>query len=438
MGKAFPGRPVTWYTVAVRPRGAGPAPRRGKDVLFVDAEQNAALFGEMVKCEGELFLWQYDAAGTLLASNCPEQAMLGTAFSVFGCREAMLRHMRQHDTPVALGTSLGAVWGAVFERAKDGVCRAWVLGPVLYSELSMRQLEQGYALYDKLELSLAWKSQLMRLLQKLPCVPNTVLFRYLAMLHYCVNGERLRLAQAFPTAMLPEPAPIAPNKTTDRHRVYAAERALLEMVRCGDLDYADALQTSALLSTGVPVQGRDPLRQAKTSVTVFCTLVCRAAIEGGLSPDAAYSLGDAYLQSCEDAVNMGELMQLPLRMYDDFIRRVHKCRTNPAYSPAVQQCVDYIELHLSERIRAADLAALVGYGEYYITRRFRRETGYSISDYIKFARVERARVLLVSTKDSTQQIADALGFATRSYFSQCFRQVVGQSPAEYRAAAGRG
>lgn len=401
----------------------------------MDIARNIALFREMVRCEGALYLWQFDAEGQLLSSNCPDETVLGTAFSVFGCRNAMLEHLKTHTTPVTLGTSLGTVWGAVFETSDTGVRCAWVLGPVFFSELSMRQMEQGYALYNKLELSLAWKNQLIRAVQKLPCVPNTVFFRYLSMLHYCANGKHLTMTQAVTTSMLPELSPIEPNKTTDRHKVYAAERALLDMVRNGDLNYAEALQTSSLLSTGVPVQGRDPLRQAKTSITVFCTLVCRAAIEGGLSPDAAYSLNDAYIQSCEDSTDLSELMKLPLSMYNDFIRRVHKCRTNPAYSKAVQQCVDYIELHLADRIRAADLAALAGYGEYYITRLFKQETGYSINDYIKFAKVERAKVLLASTGQPLQQIADALGFATRSYFSQCFKQVMGQSPADYRAAA---
>lgn len=400
----------------------------------MDVAQNVALFREMIRCEGAFYLWQFDAKGQLLSSNCPDEAVLGTAFSVFGCRDAMLQHWEAHTTPVALGSSLGTVWGAVFETSDTGVRCAWVLGPVFYSELSMQQMEQGYALYNKLELSLAWKNQLIRAVQKVPCVPNTVFFRYLSMLHYCVRGEYLTMTQAVTTSMLPELSPIEPNKGTDRHKVYAAERALLDMVRGGDLNYAEALQTSSLLSSGVPVQGRDPLRQAKTSVTVFCTLVCRAAIEGGLSPDAAYSLGDAYIQSCENCTDLSELMKLPLCMYDDFIRRVHKCRTNPAYSRAVQQCVDYIELHPASRIRAADLAALAGYGEYYITRRFKQETGYSINDYIKFVKIERAKVLLASTDQPLQQIADALGFATRSYFSQCFKQVVGQSPADYRAA----
>lgn len=404
----------------------------------MNAYQNIALFREMLRCEGALYLWEFDPAGELIGSNCPEEPLLGTAFSVFGCKDVILAHAKERFTPIAAGTSLGMVWGAVFERQGNEIHRIWVLGPVLYNELSMRQLEQGYALYNKLELSLAFKNQLLDTAQALPCVPNTVFFRYLSMLHCCANEERLEYQQVVSTAMLPEAPVIEPNKTTDRNRVYAAERALLEMVRNGDLNYAGALQTSTLLSTGVPVQGRDPLRQAKTSVTVFCTLVCRAAIEGGLSPEAAYSLGDAYLQSCEDAQNITELMQLPLRMYDDFIHRVHKCRTNPSYSRPVQQCVEYIELHLSRHIHAADLAALVGYSEYYITRRFKQETGYSVNDYLKFARIERAKVLLATTDEPLQQVAGQLGFATRSYLSQCFKQVTGQSPAEYRAAVRSG
>ena len=86
-----------------------------------------------------------------------------------------------------------------------------------------------------------------------------------------------------------------------------------------------------------------------------------------------------------------------------------------------------------DRIRAADLAALVGYGEYYTTHKFREETGLSVNDYIKCAKVERAKVLLTSTDQGVQEIAQALGFSSRSHFSQCFKQVAGCSPVEYRA-----
>ena len=54
-------------------------------------------------------------------------------------------------------------------------------------------------------------------------------------------------------------------------------------------------------------------------------------------------------------------------------------------------------MHLGQKIRARDLAALVGYTEYYLTHKFKEETGLSVSDYMKFAKVERAKILLCST-----------------------------------------
>ena len=94
--------------------------------------------------------------------------------------------------------------------------------------------------------------------------------------------------------------------------------------------------------------------------------------------------------------------------------------------------MDYIEQHLADKVRAADLARAAGYDESHLTRRFKRETGLSVTNYVKFAKIERAEVLLDSTGMSVQDIAAALGFTTRSYFIQCFREVTGRTPTEWR------
>lgn len=400
----------------------------------MDVAQNMALLQELVRCDSEISTWCYDANGCLLSSNCAEEAVFATVFSVFGTKDAMLQYAAAHDNPILLGTGLGVVWAAAFEKENGQLKRAYVLGPVFYTEASLRQIEQGYAAYGSLELSIAWKSQMLHAMQHVPTVPNMIISRYTLMLHYCVTQQRLTASDLYlPTEHLRLNTQQEKPMEKDRHKVYATERAMLQMVRNGDLNYKQALSASQLISNGVPVQGQDLLRQSKISVIVFCSIVCRAAIEGGLSPEEAYALGDSYIQASESAKELDILRSIPNTMYDDFVRRVHRCRTNPKLSKPVQKCVDYIEMHLSERIRAADLAALVGYSEYYITQKFHAETHYSISDYVKFAKTERAKVLLASTEEPLQEVADKLGFATRSYFSQCFKQVTGMSPAQYRA-----
>ena len=401
----------------------------------MDIHEKVSLLQELVACCDAISTWCYDAKGELLFSNCTDETVLNTAFSAFGCRSILMEHTNIWSNPFLLGTSLGLVWGAAFER-EDGVLRRfWLLGPVFYATTTKGQIELGYDLYRGLELSVAWKEQFMQAASRLPVVTSELLGRYLLMLHYCLTGQTLHYSDiVMPTELLRPAKPAEPTKR-DRYQVYAAERALLDMVRNGDLNYAEAFSNSSLLSSGVPVSGPDPLRQVKSSITVFTSLVCRAAIEGGLSPEEAYSLGDAYIQRAENARSQQELLNLPATMYDDFIHRVHRCRTNPRYSPMVQKCVDYIDLHLEQKIQAADLAAQLGYDDYYITRRFKRETGYSLTNYIKFAKIERAKVLLQSTRLTVQQIADGLGFTTRSYFIQCFKAVTGRTPTAWRAQA---
>ena len=395
-------------------------------------DEKVALMREAFSLCDNVFTWCYDARGTLLGTNGPDKAVLDTAFAAFGVKERMLAAAAE-GRPILLGTALGLMYGAAFEMDAAGAPRrCFVLGPVFYSSISIGQLELGYTNYAGLELSLAWKEKFVQAAAQLPIVSNVLLGRYLLMLHYCLSGERLTFGDlSLPSEEL-RPAPGGADPRRDRYQVYAAERAMLGMVRNGELNSKESLDRSSLVISGVPVTGRDPLRQAKTSCIVFTTRVCRAAIEGGVSPQEAYALGDSYIQSIENARTQEPLLHLPMTMYDDFIRRVHRCRTNPRYSPAVQKCVDHIEQHLADKVRAADLARAAGYDEYYLTRRFKQETGLSVTNYVKFAKIERAKVLLDSTGMSVQDIAAALGFTTRSYFIQCFREVTGRTPTEWR------
>ncbi|WP_455501367.1 helix-turn-helix domain-containing protein [Gemmiger sp.] len=397
----------------------------------MDVIPNMLLFSELIQCGGNVYTWCYDADGTLLKSNCPDEAFLSGAFDLFGCKRRMLEYGREHTTPVGLGTALGMIWAAAFEKEDGALKRAWVIGPVFYQDVSLRGIEQGLQYYGRLETSIAWTMQLYEVIKKVPVLQSTILNRYTLMLHYCLTGEHLTISD-INNQPLPEVANAAQAPDHDRHKVYMAERAMLQMVRTGDLNYKQALSASFGISAGVPVHSDDALRQSKTSIIVFISLVCRAAIEGGLSPEEAYALGDDYIQTTESAKTLDDLNPLPMMMYDDFIRRVHKCRTNPKLSMQVQKCVDYIEMHLEEKIRAADLATLVGYTEYYLTHKFKEETGLSVTDYAKFAKIERAKVLLKSTDMTVQDIAASLAFNTRNYFSRIFQEVTGQTPMEYR------
>ncbi|MCD8342750.1 MAG: helix-turn-helix transcriptional regulator [Clostridiales bacterium] len=80
----------------------------------------------------------------------------------------------------------------------------------------------------------------------------------------------------------------------------------------------------------------------------------------------------------------------------------------------------------------------MGYTEYYLTHKFKQETGCSVNQYTKYAKIERAKVLLRTSEGSVQEIAERLGFGSRGYFSKVFAEVTGYTPVEFRAGKGTG
>lgn len=392
------------------------------------AEANLLLLQSMIPKDEPLYIWCFHENGRCIATSCPDQLRPPLEHAL----QALNDFSRVHDPeicrslPRILGSSIGMQWGVTLEEERK-TSLIFVIGPVFYAPPDLKKLHTLPYAADT-----SWIPEVAGLGNGLPVMSHAVFSRYLLMVHNILTGQQLGMEALKPRISAPDGIHDSPAGTRNRMQIYQAEQALLQMVRDGEINYQKVLQTSISLSPGVPVQGRDPLRQMKTSLTVFITLVSRAAMEGGLSPEIAYSLGDSYIQTVENCRDSGELAAIGPAMYHDFIYRVHHVRSNPNYSHAIQKCCDYIELSLDRRIRTSDLAALVGYTEYYLTEKFRRETGKAISTYIRDARIARAKVILESTQLSVAEVADRLAFNTPNYFIQCFRSVTGCTPAQYR------
>ena len=96
-----------------------------------------------------------------------------------------------------------------------------------------------------------------------------------------------------------------------------------------------------------------------------------AAIESGLTPDTAYTVGDSYIQSLTECKTIADVRTVNHSMYEDFIQRVHRQRYNPQYSRQIQSCAAYIEAHLDEKLTLEQLSRQVGYSEYHLSRKFK-------------------------------------------------------------------
>ena len=393
-----------------------------------DSKEKIHLFRELLTCGSTIFSWTYDAAGELLDTNC-DHPVLDKIFSETGCKEYVVNYARTMTAPLLLSAPLGIMWCAVIQRIEDVLLRIHVIGPVFNTEIPPVGIQKAAEQYN---VPLSWRSGFIRLLQILPVVSTTLFFQYGIMLHYCATGEKLSRSDI--QFQQTQDNPRENNATPpikNRRQVYQAEQAILQNVRDGNPDYADVLEQANLISNGVQISTEDPVNQVKISLTTFTSLCSRAAIEGGLSPEIAYSVGDGYIQDLIHCGTISELRILSHNMYADFIERVRKCKTDSNLSIQIRSCCDYIDMHLEESLDLKGLADRVGYTEYYLSRKFKQEIGISVSDYIRQARVERAKILLTTTDLPVAAIAERLRVSSSSHFSDSFRTLTGILPQAY-------
>ena len=97
------------------------------------------------------------------------------------------------------------------------------------------------------------------------------------------------------------------------------------------------------------------------------------------------------------------------------------------------QVLEYINEHLNQDIKLADLAALLGMSQFHFSHLFKQAIGTAPYQYLLQQRVERAKQLLKQTERSIMDIALDCGFNSHSHLSKQFRQFTGMTPKAYRA-----
>ncbi len=400
-------------------------------------DEKIKLFLGMIRCEYPVSLYEFDRDFSLVRYDADEtQAeFIKKYFYQSGSFKRLKKQALLTNEPMLLATEIFGIEMGVVIYSRENVWRLFIIGPVFSAESSSYDADYILLQYVKDgkkvdNVSLVFRKKMLDAMKSFPVISPSQFSSIVCMLNYCINGETITSLRLLQNSDQEGKSKTVTHK--NRQRTYQTEQALLSMVRNGDMNYRTVVKKAVGLSTGVRMNANEPLRQAKISVETFITLCVRAAIEGSLSPELAYSCGDSYIQEVENAQDVGTIMNISQTMYEDFIKRVHQQRLNPEISNEIQNIMNYIEVHTGDDIKISQLAKIAGYTEYYLSRKFKTETRYSINDYIAITRVERAKVLLATTDFSISTIADDLQFCTSSYFTAVFHKFTEMTPAEYR------
>ena len=102
-------------------------------------------------------------------------------------------------------------------------------------------------------------------------------------------------------------------------------------------------------------------------------------------------------------------------------------------SKYVLEAMDYIGAHYNDPgITVGSIAQSLGISEGHLSHMFKKETDYTLLNYLTRYRIHKSMELLRDCRLKVYEVAEQVGYKDVTYFSATFKKVVGVSPSEYQ------
>lgn len=215
------------------------------------------------------------------------------------------------------------------------------------------------------------------------------------------------------------------------HPAFDYETELLEAIRFGNAAKAMSILSKINEMEGATLASH-PLRSKKNALIASCTLFTRAIIKGSVDPETAFQLSDACILEIEKTGEMERLVSFEYEMLLQFIGMVNRKTEILDYSHIVKMTIYYLSEHISQDLTLKQIAEHIGVHPSYISDRFRKETGVTITEFINRKRIEESKHFLLYTNTSISEIAFLFKFCNQSYYTHLFKQYTGLTPKQFR------
>ncbi|WP_199615812.1 response regulator transcription factor [Paenibacillus alkalitolerans] len=132
-----------------------------------------------------------------------------------------------------------------------------------------------------------------------------------------------------------------------------------------------------------------------------------------------------------ESKTVGSLKDIVIEYIDSAFVLARKERTLQQHH-LINRIAAYIEDQLPNSVTVKQLADKFHLSAGHLSVLFKKETGQTISDFVKELRMKKAKKLLQDPTIKIYEVADRVGFQTPAYFTYQFKKNVGCTPQEYR------
>ena len=100
--------------------------------------------------------------------------------------------------------------------------------------------------------------------------------------------------------------------------------------------------------------------------------------------------------------------------------------------PVIKDVINYLDKNYYKNITLDELAKKFYFSSYYLARKFKEETGYTINQYVINRRMGEAERMLLFEDLSIKEIAKRNGYTNLQHFYSTFKKYAGCTPVEFK------
>ena len=173
------------------------------------------------------------------------------------------------------------------------------------------------------------------------------------------------------------------------------------------------------------------IEDKKIDLYIWNAIFSKEIIRHGISKKYLHTLYNKYYEKIPTLNDLKALQELELEMaeaYLEFLISDVEVKDNFIVNKLLQHLHMNIECFMS----LEKISNHLGITPEYASTCFKKHMGISLMKYSKKIKIDRAKVLLLTTNKSMLDIAISLGFYDQSHFSRTFKSFEGVTPSEFR------
>ena len=246
--------------------------------------------------------------------------------------------------------------------------------------------------------------------------------------NYFMNGLEKHLV-SFTTSLDPLKRIDLSSTIEMVERLYTSENELANAVSCGQFLKARTIFNNIPLNEFK--YELEPLRNLKNFSIITNTILRKATEQGGVHPIYIDQISASFMMRIENMNRSDNVFDLWNDMIQKYCSLVNT-HTTRNYSLPVQKVITRINYDIAADLSLNATASLLNINPSYLSALFKKETGYTLTDYVNKKRMEHAAFLLANTVLPVSTIATQCGILDDNYFTRLFKRQYQMTPTQFR------